>query len=404
MSTTGQPAGGGGPKRRVVVLGGGVAGLAVADGLGKAVASIPGASVTLVTERAFAYFKYAAPRAAVRGDTWVDRTLVPLKEGVGPLANAKLVVGRVAKVDDYFRTVTLADGTAIEWDVLVCATGSRAKGVAEPGKDKDVTPEDIRAHFAATKEAIAGAKKIVVVGGGPIGIETAGEIRAVAPPDTKITLVTGATGLLGIPKPPFPRSFTQSVEQMLRENQVALVRDEVKTPAFEGVAAVRMGPGKLITLASGKPLEADLILFCTGVEVNSGFYPPEWVDYVTKELKVEPTLLVKGRSDVFAVGDVAQTGKTKLGYEAIKDARVVVKNVLSVLKGAAPNVKHGVPTRSYMVLSFGHARGRSLLATPFSFLFGPTLLGDATTAKIKSKDMFAVKYWPLLGGVPAPPV
>lgn len=85
---------------------------------------------------------------------------------------------RALRVARDTRTVELDDGTRLEYDALLLATGSRARTLPVPGADlkglhtlRTLTDVDrIRA------EAVAG-QRAVIVGGGYIGLETAATLR-----------------------------------------------------------------------------------------------------------------------------------------------------------------------------------------------------------------------------------
>jgi apoptosis-inducing factor 2 len=79
------------------------------------------------------------------------------------------------QVDESTRTVTLSNGNALEYDYLIVATGSlgpRTLGAAL----STTTKAGILKHFQDMQAAIAGAQRILVVGGGPVGLELAGEL------------------------------------------------------------------------------------------------------------------------------------------------------------------------------------------------------------------------------------
>jgi apoptosis-inducing factor 2 len=71
--------------------------------------------------------------------------------------------------------VTLSNGSTLEYDYLIVATGSlgpRTLGAAL----STTTKAGILKHFQDMQTAIAGAQRILVVGGGPVGLELAGEL------------------------------------------------------------------------------------------------------------------------------------------------------------------------------------------------------------------------------------
>src|SRR5690606_6507923 len=84
---------------------------------------------------------------------------------------------RVVAIDRATREVALADGERIGYDVLVLATGARAKRL--PGLDGMANVLLLRdaADASALREAIRGVERVTVVGGGFIGLEFAASAR-----------------------------------------------------------------------------------------------------------------------------------------------------------------------------------------------------------------------------------
>ncbi|MFO1081153.1 MAG: FAD-dependent oxidoreductase [Reyranellaceae bacterium] len=81
---------------------------------------------------------------------------------------------RVAAIDRVARTVVLADGTTQAYSTLVLATGSRPRPLALPGAGlAGILSLRTLADVETIRDRLAGAKSLVVVGGGYIGLELA---------------------------------------------------------------------------------------------------------------------------------------------------------------------------------------------------------------------------------------
>jgi len=377
--------------KHVVILGGGFAGAAAARKLdGK-----PGVRVTLVSERSFMYIKFGALRAATVGGAWVDRTTVPLEKVVRG-RDGRVVVGRVARVDAAGKAVILADGTRIPYDVLVCATGSRSRSMAEPPAGSASTPDALRAWLDQSRAAAASFDRIVVAGGGPVAVEFAGELRH-AYPNKRITLVAGKSGVLGATSPPVPASLPAALTKVMRESGVDVVSGvSVDQPAYDAEKPFVVASGGKVRLSDGTDVPGDVVFFAVGVQLNdTGIYPAEWLDPVSKELVVDEHYVVRARAaqaDVFAVGDVAKTGRQKLGYLATADAGAAAKNVLAVAAGRPPTAGFKAPgpgTKTAMVVPFGPRKGAGF--------FGVSL-GSWLTSTIKGKDLFETMTFKALTG------
>lgn len=133
-----------------------------------------GASVTVLDRRSHFYHNAGAIRHAV-ADGWGDGVFIPRRfprEG-------RFVQATVTKIRDGAVEATLAeDGktATFEYDYVVMATGSQARFPAKvpfgEGDDREVA----ETMYAKCRDAVAAARRILVVGGGPTGIELAGEI------------------------------------------------------------------------------------------------------------------------------------------------------------------------------------------------------------------------------------
>ena len=90
--------------------------------------------------------------------------------------NAEFIRDRAALVDS--RRLVLSSGEELAPDIIVLATGS---SYPLPGNSGAESAEQAEALFRAGHDALAGADHVLLLGGGPVGIELAGEITAAWP-------------------------------------------------------------------------------------------------------------------------------------------------------------------------------------------------------------------------------
>ncbi|CAG8784738.1 3134_t:CDS:2, partial [Acaulospora morrowiae] len=107
----------------------------------------------------------------------------------------------------------------IPFEYLAIATGSN---YPRPGKMEDDNKSEAAKKIVEQRNAIKDAKRILIIGGGPVGIELAGEI-ATNYQDKQITLVHSDTGLLNSKFPPKIRNM---LADQLKELNVKLVFGE----------------------------------------------------------------------------------------------------------------------------------------------------------------------------------
>ena len=106
-------------KPRVVILGGGFAGLYTAQSLGNAPVQ-----VTLVDRRNHHLFQpmlYQVATAALAQNSIAS----PIRSILRDRKNVDVLLGEATAVDPGIRAIRLSDGTALEYDYLVVATGAR---------------------------------------------------------------------------------------------------------------------------------------------------------------------------------------------------------------------------------------------------------------------------------------
>ena len=170
----------------VVVLGGGYAGVQVARPLDDL------ADVVLVEPKDHFVHNVAALRALV-DPSWLERIYLPYTALLGA---GRVIRDRVVKADT--DRVVLASGAELFPDYLVLATGSGYPFPAKPDlADPDLTStEAAHAKVRNTHAALAGADRVLLLGAGPVGIELAGEIKAVWP-GAQVTLIDVAGDVLG---------------------------------------------------------------------------------------------------------------------------------------------------------------------------------------------------------------
>ncbi|GAA2438510.1 FAD-dependent oxidoreductase [Actinomadura vinacea] len=166
---------------KVVVIGGGYAGVMAADRLTQR----DDVTVTLVNPRP-TFVERVRLHQLVGGsdDAVVDYREI-LAEGV------RLVVDTVTRIDAAGRSVTLETGDPLEYDYLIYAVGSVSADPGVPGVAEFAYPlaglEEARRLRSVVDGAPATAS-VTVVGGGPLGIETAAELAELG---RTVTLVCG---------------------------------------------------------------------------------------------------------------------------------------------------------------------------------------------------------------------
>ena len=290
-------------KTRVVIVGAGFGGLTCA----RALVDADVADVTVVDRHPYQLFAPLLYQVAT-GGLPEDDIAYPVRAAVPGVA---FVRGDVVKVSPKSRTLRLADGTVIEWDYLVLAMGSTGTTFGIPGVEENALQmktiaqaREIKRQLLTTYERVElgqapkEALRVVVVGGGPTGVEVTGAITELQKQMhhefpkiadfAHVTLVEAGPRLLP--------SFSEKSSARAKSNLEHMGAD-VKVDA----SVDRMYPTD-VHLKNGEVLPAGTIIWAAGVAA-----PAEWAELGVTDranrLIVDEHLELTDR--VFVVGDLA---------------------------------------------------------------------------------------------------
>jgi NADH dehydrogenase len=306
-------------RPRVLILGGGFAGVGAGQNLEKA-----DADVVVIDRHDYHTFQPLLYQLAtgLLETTGVGHSLRDLLEAHG---QATIHKASVTGIDLDARTVTFEEIEPISYDYLVLGLGAEVnffgtEGAAEHAFPMYTLPHAVRLkdHLLERWEAADrdpglvadGALNVVVVGGGPTGVETAGALAELyrgdlakdyrkVDDDARITLVEAGPELFPMFKPKLRDYATKALE----ERSV-----EVKT----GTAVASVLPTR-VTLKSGEELKAHTLVWGAGLQGN------ELVQSLGLELQrgnrigVGPDLSLPDHPEVYVVGDVAAIVDSKTG-------------------------------------------------------------------------------------------
>lgn len=211
---------------------------------------------------------------------------------------------RAAHLDAAASKVTLDDGTAVEYDDLLIATGSSAVRPAVPGADGPGvhsfwTLEQAKGVVAGIREG----SHVVMVGAGFIAFTILNAILALK---ARLTIVEIAPQIL--PRM-IDRTGAELVEAWLRRHGVEIRAGAVLTAIEEGQGRRRL------RFREGEDLVADLIIMATGIRANL-----EWLNGSGVRLNqgvVVDDHLRSNVGNVYAAGDVAEARDLVTGKPAV---------------------------------------------------------------------------------------
>ncbi|GFF46732.1 apoptosis-inducing factor 2 [Aspergillus udagawae] len=260
----------------VIVIGGSHAGLAVSQ---KLLRQTPRAAITLINPSDEYYFNIAAPRFLVKPASLPPtKYLYSIPEAFRehPPGSFTFVKGLVTKIDYSTKSVAVALSagstagtvTSFEFDYLVIASGSSTPAtLGQAGLRlpfKATAFEDTGKAILDAQAKLKAARTVLIGGGGPLGVEIAGELAEAAGPK-KITLVSRTSVLLeGATEPVQRRALS-----LLRLKDVEVL---TATTVVDAVYEAHSQTWK-VKLSSGQTYTADAYIATTGTIPNNQYIP-----------------------------------------------------------------------------------------------------------------------------------
>ena len=253
------------------------------------------------------WWHIAAPREIVSvKEMKHSDCFVPIMDGFKQYSDLKDSIvfhqGEAMRMDTNARTVSIKthEGGAetLEYYALIIGTGIRSPTpLTTLHGDHTISQRALE----DMNEKLASAKEIIVGGGGPVGVETAGELGTHFGSKAKITLIAGSDKLL----PVLTKGRAEKAQKMLEKSGVTVKYNAKVEKTEQG------SDGKTtVILNNGQTMTADVYIPAVGITPNTAFLPSNLKqsnDYV----KTNPQTLRVDEAGprVYAVGDVAGVDK-----------------------------------------------------------------------------------------------
>lgn len=168
----------------------------------------------------------------------------------------------------------------------------------------------------------------VVIGGGPTGVELAGNLPSyvqhimkkhkLKPTRLHIDLIEASDRLVSrMPKP-----YSRAIEKRLRRLGVKLHLGQT----VEGETADEL-------TVSGKPIKSRTVVWTSGVSTHPFFAANDF--YITDRRRIAVNKYLEAEEDVYIVGDNADTMYSGMAQTALYDAQFVAKNLKRLASGKA---------------------------------------------------------------------
>ncbi|WP_424357992.1 NAD(P)/FAD-dependent oxidoreductase [Methanocella sp. MCL-LM] len=282
---------------RIVFVGAGGAGLTAAFTLAR---KAPDAQITVFSkDPVVAYSQCGMPFVLDRKILDFNKLVIyqpPVFKDLGLDVRTSVTITGI-DLDD--KVVTTEKGQHVEYDKLVIATGSKpfippVPGVRLEGVHTLLTLEDGKALYERLKDAL----NVVIIGGGPIGLETA---PAFLDAGAKLTIIERVPQLM-------PSALDPEMAAIV---QAHLEKKGARVITGKGVDSINGQTSVGSVTCAGEVIPADLVLLSAGIRPNTDLAKQAGIDLgVTGGIVVDEYFRVRRNGkvldDVLAAGDCAE--------------------------------------------------------------------------------------------------
>lgn len=268
------------------------------------------------------YVPYQRPplsKKFLAGELEIDRVYFKPPDFYEKSDAEMLLNTRVVEIERPKKLIHLNDGSTRGYDKLILATGSRVREINVPGFDLDnVFYLRTIGDVESLQEKFRQGGKMVIVGGGYIGLEVA---AVAVKHGIDVTVLEMAPMVLARVADPIVSNFYTRVHQ----EEGVKIETSVAVSGFEGNGKVER-----VDCADGKKFDADFVVVGVGIIPN--------VELATEAgLAVENGITVDELCrtedpDIFAIGDCTNHPNPLLGHRLRLES---VQNALEQAKTAA---------------------------------------------------------------------
>jgi NADH dehydrogenase len=333
-------------KQRVVILGAGFAGLQLARRLRNS-----DLDITIIDQYNFHQFQPLMYQVAT-GRLEPSSISFPLRKVFQKKRNVHVRLAKVTDIDTDLKKVNTDEAGTFSYDHLVIATGCTTnyfgnKNIQRYSFPMKSTGEAVTLRnrillnfedaLSATEDELPGIMNIVVVGGGPTGVELSGSLaelkKNILPKDypdmdfskLNVYLIEAGPATLG----PMSKASQEKSQQYLESMGVHVMTN----------AHVEDYDGKKVSLKEGISIPTHTLIWAAGV---TGNVPPGIAQEKLvrgNRIKVDEFNRIEGLHDVFAIGDIAYMetkdfpkGHPQLANVAIAQAKNLVSNIENLME------------------------------------------------------------------------
>jgi NADH dehydrogenase FAD-containing subunit len=310
-----------------------------------------GHQVTVIGPGAHHYYSGMGP--GMLGQTYRPQEIRFNSQRMTEAGGARFVKGLVARVDPEARKLVLASGEEIPYDVVSFNIGS---GIPTAGVTIDETTnvftvkpieQLLRAQKLIVEQLSQKSPDLLVVGGGPAGVEIAGNLRRLVRRNkgtASVTLVAGSRVMAGLPD-----KVRQKVLSSCQRRDIRVI---------EGPHLTAVESGK-VRLTDGRELPFDFLFLALGVRPPRLFQDSGLPTGPDGGLLVNEFLQSVAHPEMFGGGDCIYFQPQpldKVGVYAVRQNPLLRDNLMAALEGGP--LKPFQPGGDYLLIfNLGDGRG-----------------------------------------------
>lgn len=320
-------------KKKVVILGAGFGGVEAAREVYKKTRG----SVEIVLVSKKPYFEYYPGLYRVLSSEPPFEVFVPLKFLVPN--KVRLFIDEVIAIELKEKKIVLKEGLIDDYDILIIALGSEAFYFNIPGIEKYslgckslVDVRYLRRELISKINKMHDENKelhVVVAGGGPTGVEMAGQLHSLFKDESrfqdidcarlKVILVQADSRLI-------PQLDSNEISEKVKA-QMKLLGIEVYTETKI------LEQNESSVILSNGILDTDTLIWTAGTQMNKVLQHTEgFVLSPKRKILVNDFLQAEGLEHVYVIGDNADTKYSGLAQTAVSHGAYVGKTVAQVLR------------------------------------------------------------------------
>lgn len=293
---------------QVIVVGGGFAGMTAAEELGR-----KGIRVLLIDANSYHQFQPLLYQVAA-SQIGVSAVARPLRAVFHGVKGVRVLTAEVTAIDSATRTVTTGDGNTYQAPILVIAAGAVPNFFNTPGAEDHAFPLYSVADATRLSAALTGvlneadrqqdgSADVVVVGGGPTGVETAGalaeNVKYLVPKYFSPDLAARCRVHLVDMVPNVLTAFSPKSQEYTRNR---LLRLGVQLHMGVSVTEVRADG---VTLKDGTVIAGRIVVWAGGLQAGKVIAESGLTQGRGGRIDVRTDLTAPGADGVYVLGDAA---------------------------------------------------------------------------------------------------